>query len=115
VTLLSGLDVGIKFFNINTSTYFLQILIFEKQYVGLIPASPESQDVVPDGAQWNWKTINNIDVCKHWYNELHLHEEMRQEMQIEFLLGNSLKVFPMLDQNRDGRIRVTQGNALCEW
>jgi len=48
--------------------------------------------VVPDGAQWYWKTINNIVVCKHWYNELHLYEEM-QEMQIEFLLGVSLKVF----------------------
>jgi hypothetical protein len=70
--------------------------------------------VVPNGAHWYWKTINNIAVCKQWYNELHLYEEM-QEMQIEFLLGVSLKVFPMLDQNRDGRIRVKQGNALCGW
>ena len=62
--------------------------------------------MVPDGAQWDCKTINNIVVCKQWYNELHLYEKMSQEMQIEFLLGNSLKVFPVLDQNRDGRIRV---------
>jgi hypothetical protein len=71
--------------------------------------------VVPDGAQWDWKIINNIVVCKQWYNELGLCEEMRQVMQIEFLLGNPLKVFLMLDQNRDGRIRVKQGNALCGW
>jgi len=40
---------------------------------------------------------------------------MSQEIQIEFLLGNYLEVFPILDQNRDGRIRVKQGNALCGW
>lgn len=71
--------------------------------------------MVPDGAQWDWKTINNIVVYKQWYNELHLYEEMSQEIQIEFLLGNSLEVFPLLDQDRDGRIRVKQGNALCGW
>jgi hypothetical protein len=93
MALLFVLDVGIKFFNINTSTYFLHILIFEKQYIGLMPVSPESQDVVPDGAQWDWKTINNIVVYKRWYIELGLCEEMRQAMQIERLLGNPLKVW----------------------
>jgi len=50
-----GLHIGTKAFALKCSTYPLEVLVFEKKNVGFMPTPPESQDVVPDGAQWNWK------------------------------------------------------------